>query len=109
MHDDLLNSSVGRGHIPAGAGTINCVQICSFVLSAAYAVGGDMSPPYREFHDNDIERLTKLSLRGAQRCGNLVQERLIANKFESVFVNCFSNVDFGMAYVLSTSLKTMIP
>ena len=30
----------------AGAGTAECVQTCLSVPSAAYAVGGDMSPPY---------------------------------------------------------------
>ena len=31
---------------PPRVGTTNRVQIGSSVLSAAYAVGGDMSPPY---------------------------------------------------------------
>ena len=35
-----------RGHVPAGAGTTKCVQMCSSILPAAYEVGGDMSPPY---------------------------------------------------------------
>ena len=38
---------VGWGHVPTGAGTTNCVQACLCQLSAAYADGGDMSPPYR--------------------------------------------------------------
>ena len=38
---------VGWGHVPTGAGTTNCVQACLCRLSAAYADGGDMSPPYR--------------------------------------------------------------
>ena len=40
-------SFVGRGHVPAGVGTTDCVQSLLVIPSAAYAVGGDMSPPYR--------------------------------------------------------------
>ena len=37
---------VGRGHVPAGAGTTKCAQTRSSIPSAAYAVGWDMSQPY---------------------------------------------------------------
>ncbi len=43
----MIRTPVGWGHVPTGAGTTDCVQICSPVPSAAYAVGGDISPPYR--------------------------------------------------------------
>ena len=75
--------SVGRGHAPAGAGTFDfviaralcargnlcagtteSVHICLFSLSAAYAVGGGMPPPY--------SRLSKLSVgRGHVPAGEL--------------------------------------
>ena len=41
--------------VQSRAGTTDCVQTCSSVLSAAYAVGGDMSPPYKGLHNNDTE------------------------------------------------------
>ena len=37
---------VGQGHVPAAYRNTDNVQICSSMLSSAYAVGGDMSPPY---------------------------------------------------------------
>ena len=35
-----MNPFVGWGHVPTGAGTTNCVQTRLSVPSAAYAVGG---------------------------------------------------------------------
>ena len=48
IYEGSFIKAVARG-IPDAprAGTTNCVQIRLFVPSAAYAVGGDMSPPYR--------------------------------------------------------------
>ena len=41
LHPTIVyrNYSVGRGHVPAGAGTAKSVQACSCAPSAAYAVG----------------------------------------------------------------------
>ena len=66
--------SVGWGHVPTGAGTAECVRICSFVLSAASRTARRrarrLGAPVQELPNaHQLVRLYCLPLRGRHAVG----------------------------------------
>ena len=70
---------VGRGHVPAECRNYQVRTNLFMPAVCRFAVGGDMSPPYRGCF---VYRgaFFACGLRGAQRRGNLMQERPTAYK-----------------------------